>query len=140
MAETSSVEIQKLRARLNENPQDFEAAVGLGNLYYDANEAAQAIVYYNVALKLKPGRPEIMTDMATMFWQNGDIALAEQTFREVISLYPEFGNAYLNLGLLLAHGKNERQNAVALWNKLISDIPEHPASERAKQLLIETNQ
>ena len=140
MTDSSSTDFQILKSRLNANPQDYEAAVGLGNLYYDAHEAALAIVYYSVAIRLNPNAPEVMTDMATMYWQNGDIGLSEQTFREAINLHPEFGNAYLNLGLLLAHGKDEHKKAIAVWNELISALPEHPAAQRARQLLIELNQ
>jgi protein O-GlcNAc transferase len=140
MNEPSIAEIQKLKTRLNLDPQDYDAAIGLANLYYDANEPAQAIVYYNVALQLRPAAPEAMTDMATMYWQNGDIGLAEKTFRDVIATHPSFGNARLNLGLLLAHGKNDRQNAIAIWKNMVSKLPDHPATQRAKQLLIEMNQ
>jgi len=140
MTDLTTTDIQILKSHLNDNPRNYQTAVDLGNLYYDANEAAQAIVYYSAALMLKPGSPEVMTDMATMYWQNGDLGLSEQTFREVIKLHPGFGNAYLNLGMLLAHGKGERKNALAIWNELVSHYPEHPASERARQLLIEFNQ
>ena len=140
MAELPTSDIQALKSRLNANPLDYTVAIELGNLYYDANEAAQAIVYYSAALRIKPDMPEVMTDMATMYWQNGDLGLSEKTMRDVIHSHPGFGNAYLNLGLLLAHGKEERKNAIAIWNELVNKYPDHPASQRAKQLLIELNQ
>ena len=42
--EASQQAIVALKDRLNNDPQDFDAAVQLGNMYYDINYAAQSIV------------------------------------------------------------------------------------------------
>jgi cytochrome c-type biogenesis protein CcmH/NrfG len=138
--ETSQQAIHALKNQLNDDPQDFEAAVQLGNTYYDINNAPLSIVYYNVALGIRPNQPEIMTDMGTMYWRNGDIGLAEQCFRAVIATHPEFATAYLNLGLLLVRGKEEIKEGMTLWKKLLEDFPQHSATEKAKQFLAEINQ
>lgn len=125
----------QLKQQLNENPTDIESAVMLGNHFYDRGNAAQAIVYYQYALNLNPNQPGVQTDMATMFWDNGDLGLAERHFREVISRYPDFANAYLNLGLLLFRGKQQLKEAAMIWQQLLDRAPDHPAAEKAKQLL-----
>lgn len=124
-----------LKQQLNENPVDIEAAVLLGNYYYDQNNAAQSIVYYQYALHLNPNQPGVHTDLGTMYWKNGDMGMAERAFREVISRYPDFGNAYLNLGLLLARGKQQFNEARKVWQHLLDHCPDHPATEKAQQLL-----
>jgi len=126
---------EQLKQQLLENPTDTEAAVMLANFFYDRGNAAQAIIYYQHALKLNPNQPGVQTDMATMFWENGDLGIAEHHFREVISRYPDFANAYLNLGLLLFRGKQQVKEAATLWQQLLERCPEHPASDKAKQLL-----
>ena len=127
--------IDNLKQQLNNNPVDIEAAVMLGNYYYDQNNAAQSIVYYQYALNLNPNQPAVQTDLGTMYWRNGDMGIAERAFREVITRYPDFGNAYLNLGLLLARGKFQTKEARKVWQQLLDLCPDHPATGKARQLL-----
>lgn len=127
-----------LRTRLNDNPDDVNAAVGLGNIYYDANQPAQAILYYRLALDIDPSQPAVMTDMGTMYWHNENIPQAECAYREVIKDYPGFGNAYLNLGYLLLHAKNQVPEARKIWTELITGWPEDPVAQKIRELLVET--
>ena len=126
------------RLRLNENANDLEAAVGIGNMYYDAKEPAQAVLYYRIALDIEPNQPGVMTDMATMYWHNDNTAQAEQAYRTVIASYPGFGNAYLNLGYLLTHAKKQHQEAREIWEALIEGWPNDPAANKIRELIAET--
>jgi len=126
--------------RLNQDPEDQEAAANLGNYYFDAGDAAQAIVYYTIALQINPSIPGVQTDLGTMYWRNGNLSYAEKNFREVIQNHPDFPTAYLNLGLLLVKGKGQYQEGRALWQTLIEKFIGHPAAARAKELLLETMQ
>ena len=127
-----------LKKRLNENPADFEAASTLGNICYDNQEPAQAIVYYRIALDINPKSPTVRTDMGTMYWQIDNIAHAEQAFRQVIAENPGFGNAYLNLGFLLMHAKQEVKAARSIWTELITGWPKDAAAPKMRDLLMET--
>jgi len=127
-----------LKQRLNENPEDLEAAASLGNIYYDANDPAQAILYYRLALDIDPNQPGVRTDMGTMYWANENLPQAELAYRAVIQEYPGFGNAYLNLGYLLLNVKNEVKEARAIWTALIKDWPKDPAADKIREMLMET--
>jgi len=126
------------KKRLNENPDDFEAASNLGNICYDSEEPAQAIVYYRIALDIKPDSPTVRTDMGTMYWQIDNVAHAERAYRQVIKENPGFGNAYLNLGFLLMHAKNQVKEARSIWTELITDWPNDAAAPKMRDLLMET--
>lgn len=129
--------INGLRERLNQNPQDLEAASSLGNYYFDQQMPAQALVYYGIALQINQDQPGVKTDMGTMYWSNGNFSFAEKTFKEVIQQYPGFGNAYLNLGLLYRNIKKEPLSAIKVWKELVETYPQDPAVEKARQLLSE---
>lgn len=126
------------KERLNKNPNDFEAASNLGNICYDAEEPAQAIVYYRIALDIDPSAYGVRTDMGTMYWQIDNVAHAEQAFRQVVEEVPGFGNAYLNLGYLLLNAKEDRSGARAIWTTFITGWPKDPATEKIRSLLMET--
>ncbi|OGT18863.1 MAG: hypothetical protein A2V90_02810 [Gammaproteobacteria bacterium RBG_16_57_12] len=121
--------------RLNNNPLDVEAAVYLGNTYYDNNEPAQAIVYYTIALQIKPDQPDVKTDLGAMYWRAGILSYAERTFREVVGDFPGFANAKLNLGLLLQQALGRATEAHQIFRDVAGDFPNEPAGRKALELL-----
>lgn len=124
-----------LKQQLNVNPTDAAAAAALGNHYFDEQNAPAAIVYYQISLANNPNQPGVMTDMATMYWNNQDAGLAEHFFSKVIEQQPDFGNAYINLGLLHLHVKNDAAQAKTIWQRLLDGYPEHPAVAKANELI-----
>jgi Flp pilus assembly protein TadD len=126
---------EKLLARLNKDPKDIEAAIELGDGYFDHNEPTQAILYYNIALLLNPDIPTARTDMGTMYWRNGNVSFAEQAFRDALKSDPDFPNAKLNLGMLLLHEKGNQQEAHTLFREVADAFPDQPAGQKAKELL-----
>lgn len=132
--------IDAYRSRLNSDANDLEAALALGNLFFDIGESAQAIVYYNIALGINPDQPGAKTDLGTVYWRNGDVSMAERCFTEVVEKYPGFGNAYINLGLLLVNARMEPKKGKAYWQELVENFPEHPAAAKARSLLTDSSQ
>jgi len=123
------------KARLNENPNDAQAAATLGNIYYDMKDAPRAILYYLTSLGIDSDQPGVRTDMGTMLWHNGDVALAEQAFRRVIAEHPYFGNAYVNLGLLLREARKDAEQAREIWSILAVEYPDDPANAEVIRLM-----
>ena len=130
--------VAELKERLNVNNDDIEAAITLGNIYFDQADAGLAILYYRRALDINPVSPSVLTDMGTMYWRNDDINLAEKAFREAIAQDASFGNAYVNLGLLLHRAKNNVAEAREVWQQFLTANPGHPAVAKARELLWET--
>lgn len=135
--ETTNI-VAPLIERLNKDAKDIEAALSLGNIYYDQKNAGLAVLYYRVALDINPVLPGVWTDMGTMYWQNGNVSLAEQAFREAIARDAGFGHAYVNLGLLLQHAKNKVAEAREIWQQLVTRNSEHPVAGKARELLQQT--
>jgi len=132
------ISIYQLKSRLDKDINDVDAAVALGNHFYDAGDAAQSIVYYRLALDINPDLSGVRTDMGTMYWRNENISLAEQAFRETIKRNPSFSHAYVNLGLLLHKAKNNVTEARVVWQKLLTLNPDQDVATRARELLQET--
>jgi len=129
--------IAELKERLNKNINDIEAAISLGNIYYDLNDAPRSIIYYRRALDLDAALANVQTDMGAMYWRNDDVGLAEQAFRGAIEHDPNFAQAHMNLGLLLRHARNNVEEARAVWKQLLTTNPQHALAEKARELLQE---
>jgi len=130
--------VAQLKERLNKDSNDMDAAISLGNLYYDNGDAGQAILYYRRALDINPDLPGVRTDLGTMYWRNDDVSLAEQAFRDAIARDPSFGHAYVNLGLLLHRAKDNVTEARTVWQQLLTVNPGHDVAAKARELLQET--
>ena len=138
MNEKVIVNIDQLKARLNKDVKDIEAAQSLGNAYYDRGDTAMAVLYYRHVLDIDPALSGVRTDLGAMYWRNENISLAEQAFREVIARDPGFGHAYVNLGLLLQLARYNITEARSVWQQLVDLNPEHEVADRARELLQET--
>lgn len=130
--------VAQLKERLSKNSNDIEAAICLGNIFYDNGDAGQSILYYRRALDINPDLAGVRTDLGTMYWRNDDISLAEQAFRDAIARDPNFGHAYVNLGLLLHRAKGNVTEARAVWQQLLDINPDHDVAAKARELLQET--
>jgi protein O-GlcNAc transferase len=130
--------VTQLKERLSKDSNDIEAAISLGNIFYDNGDAGQSILYYRRALDINPDLPGVRTDLGTMYWRNDDIGLAEQAFRDAIARDSGFGHAYVNLGLLLHRAKDNVTEARTVWQQLLTVNPEHDVAAKARELLQET--
>jgi tetratricopeptide (TPR) repeat protein len=130
--------VAQLKERLNNDGNDIDAAITLGNIFYDNGDAGQSILYYQRALEINPDLPGVRTDLGTMYWRNDDISLAEKAFREAITRDPGFGHAYVNLGLLLHRAKDNIKEARSVWQQLLTINPDHEVATKARELLQET--
>jgi protein O-GlcNAc transferase len=131
-------DIGQLKERLNQDINDIDAALTLGNLYYDMNDAPRSIVYYRRVLDINPELTNARTDLGAMYWRNEDIGLAEQAFRDAIAYDANFAQAYVNLGLLLRHARGKLAEAREVWRQLLAVNPDHPLAAKARELLQET--
>ncbi len=60
-------EIDALRRALEADPRDLAALTRLANLHNDAGMWTQAIAYYERALEVKPGDPDLLTDLGVCY-------------------------------------------------------------------------
>jgi len=123
-------EAKPLLARLQSNPKDISAMIGLGNLYYDAGQWSTAIGYYTQALNENPSNPDVRTDLGTCYFNMGDSDRALQEFERSLKDNPRHGHTLFNIGVVKLNGKNDPAGAVAAWEKLLQLVPNYP--DRAK--------
>lgn len=91
----------KIRELLKKVPQEPNLLHLAGLASADRNDWAAAIDYLTRSLGRQPGQPEVNNNLANIYARQGNNTLAEQHYRQALSLQPEFQNAWKNLGLLL---------------------------------------
>lgn len=92
--------ILKMEERVRKNPNDLDAWVRLGNLYFDSGKPAYAINAYEQALILKPDNPDVLTDMGIMYHETGKYSIALELFHKASLINPRHQNALYNRGVV----------------------------------------
>ncbi len=106
------------------NPQDVNAWITLGNLYFDTNQPAKSIEAYSRALELNPDNPNVWTDMGVMHRSLGEFQKALDAFAKAIAANPRHETARMNTGVVLLHDLGDKEGAIQAWRELLRINPQ----------------
>ena len=127
MLAQSAAPLQQALAR---NPRDITVLLQLGNLYYDGGAYPKAIDYYQQYLQVDSRNPDVITDMGTALFYNGDPDRALKEFDRSLALRPNHPGTMFNVGVVKWQGKGDAPGAIAEWQRLLQLNPNY--AERAK--------
>jgi hypothetical protein len=128
--------LAELRARIAKNPDDIAALVALGNLYFDASKFDQAVPYYQKALKLDPGNPDVRNDEAAALHASGHDLEALGEIDRVLKERPAFPQALFNRAVVL-RAMGRRSDAVDAYRAYLKAAPHDPHDADAKAAISE---
>jgi tetratricopeptide (TPR) repeat protein len=89
-------EINRLKQKLQENPEDGETLVRLAHLYHDASMWQQAVDYYERALELSPHDPDLLTDAGICYRGMQEFDRALESFDRAHRADPRHWQALFN--------------------------------------------
>ncbi len=118
-----SAKIAELEQFLKKNPDDAEAWTNLGNLFYDSDQAQNAIDAYEKSLAIEPDRAGVITDLGTMYRRNNEPQKAIEAFDKAIAVDPSFETARFNKGVVLLHDLNDLEGCIKEWQALVEMNP-----------------
>ena len=127
----SAEEINMLENAVKADPNNLNALVRLGNIYFDANQPQKAIDAYERALKIDPKNADVRTDMAIMYRNLKDYDRAIKELKQVAADNPKHTNSRYNLGIILLHDKKDFKGAIAAWEDFLKI---EPVGERADMI------
>lgn len=116
-------QILKLEQFIKENPENVDAWTQLGNLFFDSNRFSDAIEAYGKSLSLKPGDPNVLTDLGVMYRRNKNPKKAIETFDLAIAVDPAFETARFNKGVVLMHDMDDLAGGIKAWEELVQVNP-----------------
>lgn len=131
----TAVNVQPLLTQLQSRPNDPALLTDIANAYYDGQQYAQAIEYYQRALKLRPADVNVRTDMATAMWYSGNADGALQQFEQSLKYQPNHAQTLFNMGIVKWQGKNDGQAALQLWEKLLATNPNYPDRQKVLDMM-----
>ena len=125
--------LEMLKKQVEQNPNDFDALVQLGNMYMDVSKFPQAIDYFNRALAVRE-EPSVRTDLGICYKQSGQMQQARDAFRKVASEQPDQWQAIYNLAIVDGEMK-DYTDARAQLAKLKQMRPGDPEVAKLEQAL-----
>ena len=116
-------EINDLEKELSLHPENIEASIRLGNLYFDTDQPGKAIMAYSKALELDPGNPDVLTDLGVMYRRKDQPLEAIKAFDKAIKIDPRHEASRFNKGVVLLHDLNDSEGAIRAWEELVEVNP-----------------
>ena len=112
-----------LEAEVINNPQNTNAWIQLGHVYFDTGKYDKAINAYEKALKLNPSNADVLTDLGIMYRRSGQFRKAIEKFDKAVAVDPNHQNARLNKGIVLMHDLSDSDGAIRAWEDLLEINP-----------------
>ena len=129
----ADAEIGNYKTALRKDPDNLQALIGLGNLYYQTNQDREAIESFGKALALDPSNPNVRTDLAVCLRRTGKYDLAIDELKKAISTNPFHPQSRYNLGVILIQDKKDVEGGIRAWEGILENIPEYPYQDQLKQ-------
>ena len=128
-AQRLAAQAAELEGLLARTPNDPRLMVGLGNLYFDAGRWSDARVWYERAMAIEGGDPNVITDLAVVYrnLQQPERSLA--LLDQAIAISPDHWQAVYNQVVVLhfdLHRHDEAARALARLKEIKASNPEVP--------------
>lgn len=127
--------VQALRTVAENDPGNVEVRVQLANLYYDGERYDLAAPWYESALALNANDADVSTDLGVCYYQDGQIDRALAQFDHSLGVDPRHVKTLLNVGIVLAFGKQDLAAATQAWERVIEVAPASQEADIARRAL-----
>jgi len=104
-------EVRDLEARIAANPQDADAIRRLGDLNFDISNWQKAHDLYTKYLEIRPGDPDVMTDLGVTCRGLKQFDRALEIFAQVAKAAPDHWQSRYNEVVILAFDLNKMDDA-----------------------------
>ncbi len=118
-----------LEARLQHDPRDVDALVGLGRIYLQTGQTPKAIEVYKRALEVDGRNVSALSGMGMILAQAGHNEQALTLFDKALSINPQFPMALLFKGRILYEDRRDYAGAIASWERFLTLVPQGEPAE-----------
>lgn len=117
-----------------------QAALALGNWYFDHQNWEKAIDKYESALKLGVDNADVRTDLGSAYRFSGNAKKALEQYEHAHKMNPQHENSLFNQGAVYVLMLKKPQKGVDIWKEYIKEFPHGESVESAKKLIAHTQE
>lgn len=123
-------QVEQLVAYVEQNPEDAQAVLALGNLYFDRRQWERAAQRYEQYLGLQPENPDILSDLGVCYRGMQQFDRALEVFQRAQELDPDHWESRFNQVIVLAGDLRDFDAAEATLDELRRIRPDDADVER----------
>lgn len=135
-----SAKIKPLTDRLEKNPNDLDAMLGIGEIYNEAGKYPDALAMFQRALNLQPKDKLALTDAGIAMIQMGQAQDGIAKIDEALSVDPNFDYALFMKASYLSQVKKDYQGSLEILDGLKSRLTDKEKLSAVDQLISQVKQ
>ena len=116
-------ELEKLKAKFEENPEDFELTKKLANMYLELNRPEDAVVYLSKALELNPDYAQGYNQIGVCYVTQNKLDEAEKSLINALKLDFDLIEAHFNLATLYQK-RGDYKRALSHFKEVVLKNPD----------------
>ena len=112
-----------LKENIDENPDDYDSWVSLGQIYSELGKNREAMSAYENALNIKADDEKILHNLGIIYYYQERYEMSIRAFKKAVKIKPDYDKAWNNLGFVyltkgdLNEAKDAFNKALNLTNK-----------------------
>jgi tetratricopeptide (TPR) repeat protein len=119
-------EVTEALKKAENNPQDFDAQLQAGDLYYQIGRYAEAAKFYERAAKLRPDALEVHVKTGNAYFDAEKYETAEKWYSEALAKNPDDANVRTDLGLTFyLRNPPDIERAIKEYKTVLAKNPNH---------------
>jgi len=120
---------------LSEGKTPAQAAVELGNWYFDHKNWKQAIGNYEQAIARGADNADVRTDLGSAYRFDGQPKQALEEYRRAHKMNPRHEHSLFNQGGVYAFDLKDNAKAIEVWREYLKEFPQGENAARARELI-----
>jgi len=125
-------QVLALKQEITANPENIDAMIKLGDIYFEDNLYQDAISTFIQAEKLAPTSTHILNDLGLLYMNTGEYEEALAKFKTVLDIDPTHVHTLYYVGLV-HRDKGETDKALQTFEQVLSMNPDSQLAESVRQ-------
>ena len=127
--------VKVLTTIIENDPEQADTKVQLANLYYNAEQFEDAIVWYEAALVIAESNIDASTDLGVSYYYTNQADRALKQFDYSLSIDPNHVATLLNQGIVRAFGNRDLDGAIVSLERVVEVAPTSQEAQVARQAI-----
>ena len=128
------IQLAQAQAVLEKDPQNLQALMNSGNIYFDMKNFQAAVRYYELALAQNNKDVNLITDLGTSYFYSNNPDKAIEMYKRSLSIDPTHQQTLMNMGVVrMALG--DKKGAADAWEKLVQAHPDSPEAANLRDMV-----
>jgi tetratricopeptide (TPR) repeat protein len=126
--------VQKTKAALDQDPENYELNVQMANNYFDIGRFESAIGHYKTAIKKNASDANVLIDLGVSFFNTNHQDSALKYMDAALKINPTHPQGLYNVGIV-HFSMGDSLEAINIWQKLVDTNSQSPQAQTAQKFL-----